>query len=152
MYGGRLHRKDGATGVFDKLLQYGLGIVVFTIGQAGETTHANQVAVATHHGDGLQQMFTLVTIHDNATLGLQFPGSGIHIEHDYIHAEVHGRLLGGQTGAQTIIEEDHHQGLVLTQVLILITVVLDLKCFGHRLLQRADIFYINKCSHILFIF
>ena len=97
-------------------------------------------------------MLTLVTVHDDTTLGLQFPGTGIHIEHDDIHAQVHSRLLSAETGAQTIVEEDHHQCLVLTQMLILITVVLDLLCFGERLFQRADIFYIDKTLHIVILF
>ena len=67
------------------------------------------------------------------TLCFQFPGTGIDVEHDDIHAEVHGGLLGGEARAQGVIEEDHHEGLVLAQMLILVTVVLDLKCFGHRL-------------------
>ena len=52
MYGGCFHRKDRATTVFDELLQYGFGVVVFTISQSGKGTHTNQIAVAAHHGDG----------------------------------------------------------------------------------------------------
>ena len=96
-------------------------------------------------------MFTLVTVHDDATLCLQFPGTGIHIEHDDVHAQVHRRLLGRETGTQTVIEENHHQGLVLSQMLILETVVLDLERLGHRLIQRTDILNINKTFHMLSI-
>ena len=150
MHGGSLHRKDGTTRVFDELLQHRLGIVVLPISQSCKATHTNQVAVAAHHGDCFQQMFTLVTIHDDTTLGFQFPGAGIHVEHDHIHAQVHSRLLGGETGAQTIIKEDHHQGFVLSQMLILVTVVLNLLCFGERFLQRADILYIYKTFHMIY--
>ena len=78
-------------------------------------------------------MFTLVAIHDYTTLSLQLPCTSIHIEHDDIHAEVHCCLLGRETCAQTIIEENHHQGLVLAQMLIFKTLVLNLKSFGHCL-------------------
>ena len=94
-------------------------------------------------------MLRLVSVHDDATFCLQFPSACIYVEHDDIHAQVHGCLLGGQTGAQRVVEEDHHQGLVLAQMLIFVTVVLDLHCLGHCFLQWADILYINKCLHIL---
>ncbi len=85
MHGGSLHREDGTARVFDKLVQHRLGIVILTVCQSGKGAYTDEVAVAAHHGDGLQQMLTLVTVHDDTTLRLQFPGTGIDIEHDDIH-------------------------------------------------------------------
>ena len=94
MYGGSLHSEDGTAAVFDELLEHGLSIVILTVGESGEGTYADEVAVATHDGNGFEQVFALVAIHDDATLCFQFPGTGIDVEHDDIHAEVHGGLLG----------------------------------------------------------
>ena len=91
--GSCLHGEDWATAVLHKLVDDGLGIIVVTVFQTGKATNTDKVAEATHHRDSLQQVLALVAIHDNATLCLQFPGTGIHIEHDYIHAQVHRSLL-----------------------------------------------------------
>ena len=100
MHGSRLHGEDGLAAILDKLVEHRLGIVVFTVGQSCKRAHANHVAIAAHDGDGLQQVFRLVAIHDDAPFGLQLPGTCIHVEHNDIHAQVHGSLLGRQTGAQ----------------------------------------------------
>ena len=97
---GCLHGEDGLTAVFDKLVEHRLGIVILTIGESGKRAYTNYVAVATHNGNGLQQMLALVSVHDDATLGFEFPGTGIDVEHDDVHAEVHGSLLRGKTGTQ----------------------------------------------------
>ena len=99
MNGGCFHGEDGTATIFDKLLQNGLGIVVFTVGETGKAADADKVAVTPHHGDGLKQMFTLVAIHDDTAFSFEFPGTCIYVEHDDIHAEVHGSLLGRKTGA-----------------------------------------------------
>ena len=111
--GGCLHGEDWAAAVLHKLVYDGLGIIVVTVFQTGKAAYANQIAEATHYWDSLQQVLALVAIHDNATLCLQFPCTGIHIEYDNIHAQVHRSLLCTQSGTETVIEEYHQQGFVL---------------------------------------
>ena len=149
MDGGCLHSEDGTAGVLDKLLQYGLCIVVFTIGETSKRTDTDKIAVAAHDGDGLKKMLALVAIHDNATLRFQFPGTGIDIEHDDIHAEVHSCLLSRESGSQRVVEEYHHERFVLAQMLILITVVFDLLCFGEGFPEVAEVLHINETLHFL---
>ena len=50
---------------------------------------------------------------------------------------------------QAVIEKDHHQRLVLSQMLIFESFLLNLLCFGQRFVQGADILNVYKCSHIL---
>ena len=130
MYGSRLHSKDRATTVLDKLLHDGLGIVVVAVTETSKRTDAYDVAVAPHHGNGFQQVLALVAVHDDTTLCLQLPCTLIHVEHNDVHAQVHGCLLGGESRTQRVIEEYHQEGLVLTQVLILETVSFDFLCLG----------------------
>ena len=56
MHGGRLHSKNGAAAVLDKLVHHRLGVVILAVGQSGKRAHTDDVAVAAHHGDGLEQM------------------------------------------------------------------------------------------------
>ena len=149
MHGSSLHGEDRTTAVFDELVQNGFSIVVFAVGKTSETSDTDQVAVASHHRDSLQQVLTFVTIHDDTAFCFQFPGASIDVKHDDVHAEVHGSLLGREAGAQGVIKEDHHQGFVLTQMLILKTVVLDLLGFGKCLVQVADILYVDETFHNL---
>ena len=128
--GCRFHGKYRTAGVFDKLIHDSFRIVEFAVRETRKGTDTNQITIASHHGNGFQQMLALITIHDHATLGLQFPGSGIHIEYDDVHTQVHGCLLCAETRTQTIVEENHHQRLVLAQMLIFETLVLNLLCFS----------------------
>ena len=100
MHGSCLHSEDRTARILDKLIQHSLCIVILTIGESSKAAHTDEVAVTTHHGDCLQQVLTLVSVHDDTTLCLQFPGTSVHVEHDDIHAEVHGCLLGRETGTQ----------------------------------------------------
>ena len=111
--GSCLHSEDWATAVLHELVDDSLGIIVVAVFQTGKAAHTDEVAEATHYWDCLKQVFTLVAIHDNATLCLQFPGTCVHVEHDYIHAQVHRSLLCTQSGTETVIEEYHQQGFVL---------------------------------------
>ena len=100
MHGGRLHGEDGTAGVLDELVEHRLGVVVVAVGEPGEGAHADDVAVAAHYGDGLKQVLALVAVHDDAALRLQLPGTGVHVEHDDVHAQVHGGLLRAEARAQ----------------------------------------------------
>ncbi len=95
-----LHSKDGTSAVLHELVDDGLGVVIFAVCQACEGTYSDEVAEAAHHGDSLQQVLALVAIHHHAALGLKFPGAGIHVEHDDIHAKIHRSLLGREAGAK----------------------------------------------------
>ena len=57
VYGSSLHSEDGTARVLNELLQDGLSIVVFAVGETSEGTHTNEVAVAAHNGDSLEQVF-----------------------------------------------------------------------------------------------
>ena len=92
-----IHRPAG---ILHELADNGFGIVVVAVTETSEGAHGNDVAVASHHRDGLQEMLALVTIHDDTTLGLELPCTGIDVEDNDIHTEVHGSLLGGETRAQ----------------------------------------------------
>ena len=152
MNGSCLHSEDWAPAVLYKLVYDGFGIIVVTVFQTGKATNTDKVAEATHHRDSLQQVLALVAIHDNATLCLQFPCTGIHIEHDYIHAQVHRSLLCTQSGTETVIEEYHQQGFVLAQLLITETVCFHFLCLGERCFQVAKVFNIKECLHCYFVF
>ena len=117
--------------------------------QPGEAAHANHVAVAAHHRYGFEQVLALVAVHDNAPLGLQFPCPGVDIEHYHVHAKVHCGLLRAQPCAQAVVEENHHERLVLPKGLEFETVVLYLACLGECLSKVADVFYVDECSHVL---
>ena len=82
-----------------KLVDDGFRIVEITVFESGETSHGDDVAETAHHGNRFEQMFALVAVHDYAALSLQFPCAGIHIQHDGVHAQIHGSLLRAQTCA-----------------------------------------------------
>ena len=70
MYGSRFHSEDRLATILDELVEHRLGIVVLTVGKTSKRAYTNHIAIAAHNRDGLQQMLTLVTIHDDATFGL----------------------------------------------------------------------------------
>ena len=150
--GSCLHSEDWATAVLHELVHDSLGIIVVAVFQTGKAAHTDKVAEASHHWDCLKQVLTLVAIHDNATLCLQFPGTGIYIEYDYIHAQVHRSLLCTQSGTETVIEEYHQQGFVLAQLLITETVCFYFLCLSECCFQVAKVFNIKECLHCYFVF
>ena len=104
MDGSRLHGDDRTTGIFHKLVDDSLRVIIVTVLQSGKRAYGDDVTITSHHGDRFEQMLTLVAIHDDAALRLQFPGTGIDIEHDDVHAEVHRRLLRRETRAKRVVE------------------------------------------------
>ena len=94
-------------------------------------------------------MLRLVTVHDHAALGLQFPGTLVDIQDNNVHAQVEGGLLCAQTGTQAGVEEHHEQGLVTAQLYIFETVSLYLKGLLQCLMQIAQILNASKVSHHL---
>ena len=147
VHGGTLHEEDGTTAVLDELLEDLLLIIILARLETGEGTHADDVAVATHHWDGLEEVLALVALHDDATLSLQFPSPLIDIEHDDVHAQIERRLLGGEASAQGVVEEDEHSGLVLAKSLILIAVGLDLESLIKGFAQVANVGYVLENFH-----
>ena len=115
MHRSRFHSHHRTAAILHELVDYGLCIVIFAVLESCEGAHGNDVAVACHHWDGFEQVLALVTVHDDATLGFQFPCTSIHIEHDDVHTQVHGSFLRAEARAQTVVEEYHQQCLVLTQ-------------------------------------
>ena len=148
MHRGALHEENGTAAIFDELLQNFLFVVVLTIFETGETAYTDNVAIRAHHGNGFQEMFALVAVHDDATFGLQLPGALVHVEHYDVHTQIHSCLLGGETGAQRVVEKDEHCRLVTTQTLILITVLLDVKSLFQCLIQRTYVTYVLKYFHM----
>ena len=70
MASSRLHTENRPTGILNELIQDLLVVVVFLAFKTGERTHTNDVTIATHHGNSLQEMLRLITIHDDTPLGL----------------------------------------------------------------------------------
>ena len=148
MYGSCLHSNNRLTAIFHKLVYYALGIVELSVLQSCKRAYGNDVAIARHYRNCLQQVFALVAIHDNSTLCLQFPCSCIYVQHYNVHTEVHGSLLCAQACAQAIVEEYHEQSLVFAQLLITETVCFHFQCFGNGFVKIAEVFYVEKCLHI----
>ena len=98
---GGFHGEYRPAGVFDKLVQYYFVVIVFAVFEAGEGTHTDYVAVATHYGDSFQQMFRLVAIHDDAAFGFQLPCSLVDVQYNDIHAQVQSGFLSTEAGTQT---------------------------------------------------
>ena len=88
-----LHRKDRAVAVFHKLHEDAFRIVGLAVGKSGKRTYTNEVAVRCHHRNSLQEVFTLVSVHDHATLRFQFPCPLVHVEHNNVQTEVACRFL-----------------------------------------------------------
>ena len=147
VHSGTLHEEDRASAVLDELLENLLLIVVLARLETGKGTHADEVAVATHDGNSFKEVFALVTFHDDTPFGLQFPGTLIDVEHDDVHAEVEGCLLGGEASAQGVVEEDEHGGLVLAQLLILIAILLDVESLVEGFAEVADVGYVLENFH-----
>ena len=93
----RFHRENRFTGILNKLIQNLLGIIIFPTFKSRERAYTNHITIRSHYRNSLQQMLTLVTIHNHATLCFQFPGTLIHIQHDDIHTQITGSLLRAQT-------------------------------------------------------
>ena len=135
MDSGRFKADDGLAGIFDELAEDSLRVIIFTILQAGETAHSDDVAIACHHRDSLAQMLALVAVHDDTPLRLQLPGPLIDVQHDDVHAQVAGRFLCAQSGAQAVVEEHQQGGLVTTQFCVLVAVLLYLQGLFESLVQ-----------------
>ena len=83
--GSRLHSEDRLARILYELIYYCLSIVILSVCQTCKRADTDNVAIASHHRNSLQQVFRLVAIHDDTTLCLQLPCSGIHIEDNDIH-------------------------------------------------------------------
>ena len=141
---GTLHGEYRFAAVTDELRENVLGIVGLAVLQAGKGAHADEVAVGCHHGDGLQQVFALVAVHDHAALRFQFPRALVHIEHHYVEAQVASGLLGGQAGAQRVVEEDEQRGAMAAQVFVAVTVLFDFCCFLQGFVERSEVGNMKK--------
>ena len=149
---GGLHGEHGAAGILNELVEDNLVIVVVAVLETGKGAHTDDVAIATHYGNGFEQVFGLVAIHDDATFGFQLPGTLVDVEHNDIHAQVKGCFLGAEAGTQAGIEENHHQRFITSQFHVFETVFLNLECFGQCCFQVADVLYTGKVLHKLFLF
>ena len=152
MHGGCLHGKNRSAAVLHKLVENRLCIVVLAIDESCERAYADDVAVASHDGNRLKQMLTLVAIHDDSTLRLELPCSCIYIEHDDIHAQVERCLLGGETCAQAIVEENEESCLVAPHLDVLEAFLLDLLCLGQCLMQIAEVLHVEESFHTYVIY
>ena len=146
---GGLHAEHGASGVFYELLDHPLLIVLFFVLKSGERANANDVAVASHDRDRLQKMFGFISIHDDTAFGLQFPCSLVHIEHDDVHAKIHGSFLCREARAQGGVEEDHEQGLVAAQLSERVAVFLYHGGLRESFVERTEVVYTCEFFHNL---
>ena len=147
-----LHKEHGLTRVLDKLIENLLVVVVLAALELRERAHTDNIAIARHHGNSLEQVFALVAIHNHTALGFEFPRALVHIQHDDIHTEVHRRLLGAQTGAKAIVEEDEQGGLVATQLTVFVSVCFDFERLAQSLFQVAEVGHILEYFHIGYYF
>ena len=79
MHRSALHEEDGTSRILYELVEYLLIVIILAALEAGERTYADNIAIATHDWDGLQQVLALVSVHDHAALGLEFPRTLIHV-------------------------------------------------------------------------
>ncbi len=126
---GSFHGEYRSARMLDELLQYHFVVIVFLAFETCERTYADDVAIAAHHGNGFQQVFRFVTVHDDATFRFQFPGSLVDIQYNHVHAQIQCGLLCTEAGTQAGVEENHHQRFVTSQFHIFETVFLNLECF-----------------------
>ena len=145
-WGAHEHR---AAGILNELIQDHLIIIVFAGFKTGEGTDADDIAVATHHRDGFQQMLALVPIHHHAVAGFQFPGALVHIQHNHVHSQVLGRFLGAEAGAEAVIEKHQQGGLVPAQLLVGKAVRLHGGRSGQGVLEAAQLLYTGKMLHFV---
>ena len=108
---------------------------------------SKKLAEFASYNDSLEEVFGLVTVHDDPAFGFQFPCTLVHIEHNHIHTQIAGSLLCTQTGAETVVEENQQASLVLAQRFILIAVLLDFERFLKGGIQVAQIKYISVIFH-----
>ena len=148
MHSSALHEENRLAAVFDELIENLLFVVVLTVLKTCKRTYSDDVAVASHHRYGLEQVFALVSVHDDAALCLQLPCALVDIEHDDIHTQVHSCFLCRQAGAQAVVEEYQHTGLVLTQILILVAVGFHCLRFFQGELEVAKVGYMLKNFHV----
>ena len=134
MYRGTLHGEHGATAIFDELTQDVFVVVVLAAVEMGKGSHTYDVAVTSHDGDCLKQVFAFIAVHDNSTFRLEFPCTLVHIEHNYVHAEIHSGFLCAETGSQAVVEEYQQRGAVFAEVFERIVVFLYFGCFFECLL------------------
>src|SRR5690554_70899 len=116
--GGRFETDDRDAAVLNKLIEYGLAVIVLPLLKARKRTYANDVAILTHHRNRLTQVFRLIAVHNHAKFGLQLPAVLIHIQHNHIHPQIKSRTLRTQAGTETGIKEKKEQGFITTQGLI----------------------------------
>lgn len=131
----------------DELLDDAFFVVVLPVFESGKRAHTNQVAVAAHYGDGLEQVLALVAVHNDAAFGFQFPGALVHVEYNDVKPQVAGRFLSAQTGAQTVVEENEQYRAVAAPRFKTVAVGLDFAGFGQRGIERSDITYVQKTFH-----
>ena len=108
--------------MFDELVKDNLVVVIFLVLKTCERTYANDIAVASHYRNGLQNVLRLVTVHNHSAFGLEFPCSLVYVEYNDVHAKVQGCLLCAESCAQARVEEHHHEGLVLAELAVSVTV------------------------------
>ena len=152
MTGSGFHGEYRLAGILDELIQNLFGIIILAVLKMSERTHTDDITIRSHHRNSLQQMFTLIAIHNDTALCFQLPCTLIHIEYNHIHPQVTSCLLGTQTGTQTVVEENQQTSLMLSQGFIFVAVFLDFESFGKGTLQVAQIMYVCKVSHNPFIY
>ena len=84
---------------FDKEGDLEMGRAIINNAKTRRVSVCNALDCLLVHQDRLDDLGPLVAIHDDTAFSFEFPGTCIYVEHDDIHAEVHGSLLGRKTGA-----------------------------------------------------
>ena len=92
-------------------------------------------------------MLRLVAVHNHAALSFELPCALVHIEHNHVHAQIHGSLLCAEASAERGVEENHQESLVLTKVLEVEAASLHVEGFLHSGTEVAYIADRFKISH-----
>ena len=127
-----------------------LCVVLLTVGESRKSAYADNVAERSHHGNRFQEVFTLIAVHNYATLGFQFPSALIYVKHNDVKTQVARRLLRRKACAKTIVEKHKECRFSLTEIFESVTVVFNYFCQGKRVREVAKVFSVKECLHIMF--
>ena len=94
-------------------------------------------------------MFRLVTIHNDAHFGFQFPAVAVYIQNNRVHPEILRCFLAAQTSSQAIVEKHEDYRLVVTEILPCERSLFHLFRFFEGLPEITYIAYIQELFHTI---
>ena len=110
--GGRLEADNRHFAMPDEFFQQVFAIVFLAVFECGEGAYAEDVAILSHYGGGVFDVFHGGSVHHGAVLKFQSPALFVHVHHNDVHAQVEGGFLGAEAGAQAGVEKNKPQCFV----------------------------------------